>query len=90
LIWFPHFCPCTDFNNSHTLEKGILHRRKGNPLHNYIQATVVIPTSHKRFIPEYGLARPCHVCSGAVGMVTGRSASRAIRDRVVVRRRRKI
>jgi len=34
--------------------------------------------------------RPCHVCPWAVGMVTGRSASRTIRDWVVECRRRRI
>jgi len=36
------------------------------------------------------VSRPCHVCPRAVGMVTGRSVSRTIRDWVVVRRCRRI
>jgi len=52
----------------------------------------------KLVIPNFSLAesvlqqesRPCHVCPRAVGMVTGRTVSRTIRDWVVVRRRRRI
>jgi len=43
-------------------------------------------TADKLVIPNFSLAgsiqesRPCHVCPRAVGMVTGRSVSRTIRD----------
>jgi len=55
-------------------------------------------TADKLVIPNFSLAgsvlmqesRPCHICSRAVGMVNGRSVSGAIRDRMVVRRRRRI
>ena len=59
-------------------EQGIHHYPTGNPLHNVRQAwdsqfltTLVNPEQE---------SRPCHVCSRAVGIVTGRSLSRAIRD----------
>ena len=54
-----------------------------------LQISLWCPTSHKLVNSEQE-SRPCHVCPRAVGMVTGRSVSRTIRDWVVARRRRRI
>jgi len=50
---------------------------------------LVIPNFSRWFNPEQEL-RPCHVCPRAVGIFTGRSVSRTIRDWVGVRRRRRL
>ena len=69
-------------------EQVFLRSPTGDPLHNCRQASdSQLLTSWVN--PEQE-SRPCHICLLAVGMVTGRSLSRSIRDWVVVRRRRRI
>jgi len=65
-------------------EQGTLHRPSGDPLHNCRQANdSQLFTS---WVSPEQEPRPFHVCPWAVKMVTGRPASRTIRDWVVVPR----
>ena len=69
-------------------EQDIHHCPTGDALHNCRQASnSQILTSWVN--PEQE-SQPCHVSSRAVGMITGLSVSGAIRDWVVVHRRRRI
>ena len=65
-------------------EQAFHQRPTGDPLHNWRQ-TNDSQIFISWFSPEQE-SHPCHVCPRAVGMVTGWSVSRTIKDCLVVRR----
>jgi len=62
----------------HLQERGIGHRPSGDPLHNCRQVSDSQPLT-SWVSPEHE-AGPCHVCTRAIGMDTGRPVSWAVRD----------